>query len=182
MPKSVHTAGHNIYNPKKSPTAKLLKGDTWNITYGDGSSASGNVYSDTVTLGGLVIKNQAVECAEKLSSAFATGEGDGLLGLAFDAINTVRPGPVPTPVQNLNSEGVTPKVTSQQVLIENRDRNYSLVNSLVLLKHLDSTLLVHTSDINNNGRLYRSRTTRWTNSFLYSPRSTEHGILDGQFY
>ena len=57
-----------------------------------------------------MIEKQAVECAEKLSSAFATGEGDGLLGLAFDAINTVTPDAVPTPVQNLNTEGVTPKV------------------------------------------------------------------------
>jgi hypothetical protein len=65
---------------------------------------------DTVTLGGLVIQNQAVECAEKLSASFSSGAGDGLLGLAFDAINSVKPGPVPTPVQNMNTEGVTPAV------------------------------------------------------------------------
>jgi len=102
-------SGHTIYNPKKSSTAKPLKNATWNISYGDGSSASGNVYTDTVTLGGLVIKNQAVECASKLSPEFATGQGDGLLGLAFDLINTVKPSAAPTPVQNMNTEGVTPK-------------------------------------------------------------------------
>jgi hypothetical protein len=61
-------------------------------------------------LGGLVIKNQAVECAKKISDDFSSGEGDGLLGLAFNKINTVKPGPVPTPVMNMNTEGVTPKV------------------------------------------------------------------------
>lgn len=65
---------------------------------------------DTVTLGGLVIKNQAVECAEDLSTSFSSGAGDGLLGLAFDAINSVKPKPVATPVQNMNTEGVTPAV------------------------------------------------------------------------
>ena len=64
-------------------------------------------------MGGLVIQHQAVECAKKLSSSFATGAGDGLLGLAFDVINTVTPGPAPTPVQNMNTEGVTPAVSSQ---------------------------------------------------------------------
>ena len=61
-------------------------------------------------MGGLVIKKQAVECAKKISSSFSTGEGDGLLGLAFNKINTVKPGPEPTPVMNMNTEGVTPKV------------------------------------------------------------------------
>jgi Eukaryotic aspartyl protease len=61
-------------------------------------------------LGGLAIQNQAVECAKKVSSTFATRSGDGLLGLAFDVINTVKPHAVPTPVQNLRNEGLTPKV------------------------------------------------------------------------
>jgi hypothetical protein len=63
-----------------------------------------------VTLGGLVIKNQAVECAKNISSDFSSGQGDGLLGLAFDLINTVKPTPQPSPVQMMNTEGVTPKV------------------------------------------------------------------------
>jgi Eukaryotic aspartyl protease len=62
-------------------------------------------------LGGLAIKNQAVQCAQKSVNALSGGTGDGLLGLAFDLINQVTPGPVPTPVQNLNTQGVTPKVS-----------------------------------------------------------------------
>lgn len=74
--------------------------------YGDGSSASGNVYSDTISLGGLTIKNQEVELAKKLSSEFASGAGDGLFGLAWPSINTVTPTPAKTPVQNAIAEGV----------------------------------------------------------------------------
>ena len=40
-------SGHSIYNPARSTTAKLLSGYTWSISYGDGSGASGNVYTDT---------------------------------------------------------------------------------------------------------------------------------------
>ena len=38
--------GHNIYDPSKSSTAKKAKG-SWNISYGDGSTASGSPYTDT---------------------------------------------------------------------------------------------------------------------------------------
>jgi hypothetical protein len=45
LPKREQTKGHTIYNPAKSPTAEQMSGATWNIGYGDGSSASGNVYT-----------------------------------------------------------------------------------------------------------------------------------------
>jgi Eukaryotic aspartyl protease len=48
LPQSV-TDGHNSYDPKNSPTAKLMSGSTWSVHYGDGSSASGNVYTVTVS-------------------------------------------------------------------------------------------------------------------------------------
>lgn len=92
---------HTIYNPSKSSTAKHASG-TWNISYGDGSSASGDVYTDVVAVAGVSIPNQAVECAKKLSSSFLSdGGNDGLLGLAWPAINTVTPTPVKTPVESM---------------------------------------------------------------------------------
>ncbi|KZS88089.1 acid protease [Sistotremastrum niveocremeum HHB9708] len=101
------TKGHNVYNPSKSSTAKVLKNAKWNISYGDGSSASGNVYTDTVKIGTVTIPSQAVELAEKLSSQFASGEGsDGLLGLAWPALNTVTPSAQKTPVENLIDDDV----------------------------------------------------------------------------
>ena len=52
-------------------------------------------------LGGLTVENQAVELASRLSPQFTAGAGDGLLGLAFGKINTVKPKQVATPVENM---------------------------------------------------------------------------------
>lgn len=75
-----------VYKPSSS--AKKLSDESWSISYGDGSSASGIVYSDTVTIGGTTVTGQAVEAATTASSQFTSGVEDGLLGLAFDSINT----------------------------------------------------------------------------------------------
>ncbi|KAF2666098.1 aspartic proteinase precursor [Microthyrium microscopicum] len=106
---SLTSSGHAIYNPAKSSTAKKSTGSTWQIQYGDSSSASGDVYTDNVTLGGLTIKNQAVEVASKVSTQFTTGPGSGLLGLAWGSINTVKPTAVATPVQNMITEDEIPQ-------------------------------------------------------------------------
>lgn len=86
------SSGHSIYNPASSSTSKLLSGYTWSISYGDGSGASGNVYTDTVKVGATTVTGQAVELAQTISAQFQQDiDNDGLLGLAFDSINTVKP-------------------------------------------------------------------------------------------
>lgn len=80
-----------IFNAQKSSTFKNAQGYTWNITYGDGSGASGTVGTDTVTIGDIAIENQAVELATKVSSSFQNQSSSGLFGLAFGTINTVQP-------------------------------------------------------------------------------------------
>jgi Eukaryotic aspartyl protease len=104
---SSESSGHTSYNPSKSSTAIELQGYTWNITYGDGSSSSGNVYTDTVTVGGVSVTGQAVELAEEISEQFIEDTGsDGLLGLAFSSINTVEPIQQTTFFDTAISEGV----------------------------------------------------------------------------
>lgn len=96
------------FSPEKSHSFKLAKDKSWKIQYGDGSSASGIVGTDVVTIGGLSIENQAIEVATQLSPQFTEGEMDGLLGLAFRQINTIQtagePDPQPTPIDNMISQ------------------------------------------------------------------------------
>ncbi|KIW71976.1 hypothetical protein PV04_00201 [Phialophora macrospora] len=100
-------SGHSIYNPSKSSTSKKLNGASWSISYGDGSSASGDVYTDTVDIGGTTVTGQAVELAKTISAQFQQDENnDGLLGLAFSSINTVKPQPQTTFFDTAIKEGV----------------------------------------------------------------------------
>lgn len=86
---SSESTGHSTYNPSSGTKES---GETWDITYGDGSGAKGVVYADKVTVGGVTATKQAVEAATSVSSEFTSDTAsDGLLGLAFSSINTVTP-------------------------------------------------------------------------------------------
>lgn len=50
------------------------------------------MYTDNVAIGGTTFAGQAVELAEQVSTQFQQdSDNDGLLGLAFDQLNTVKP-------------------------------------------------------------------------------------------
>ena len=78
-------------------------GESWAISYGDGSTAAGTVWTDRVIVGGVTATTQAVEVATVVSTTFQTGLSDGLLGLGFDNINQVKPTPVPQFMDNIAS-------------------------------------------------------------------------------
>ncbi|KFX86643.1 hypothetical protein V490_08975 [Pseudogymnoascus sp. VKM F-3557] len=103
------SAGHTVFDPKHSSTFKPQKNSTWKISYGDKSSASGIVGTDNLMMGGLTIKNQAVQLANRLSSEFVGATGDGILGLAWGHVNTVTPKQVATPVANMIAQAHIPK-------------------------------------------------------------------------
>jgi aspergillopepsin I len=70
----------------------VLEGSSWQIKYGDGSGANGRVYLDKVAVGNLVVPNQAVEAAVSVSGTFTRDpNNDGLLGMAFSRLNTIKP-------------------------------------------------------------------------------------------
>ena len=89
---SSETGEHSAYNPSKSSTYSELSGATFNISYGDGSGADGIVGFDTVDIGGVTVEKQAIELATTVSSEFVDdADSDGLVGLAFSALNSVSP-------------------------------------------------------------------------------------------
>lgn len=76
---------HALYNT----TGKVREiGQTWNISYADGTGAAGIVYADQVVVGQATVTSQAVEAATSASSSFVSGVRDGLLGLAMSSLNT----------------------------------------------------------------------------------------------
>ncbi|KAK4646351.1 hypothetical protein QC761_209680 [Podospora bellae-mahoneyi] len=104
----------DAFKNDQSSTFAPMHNKSWKIEYGDGSSASGFVGQDTISIGGLVIKKQAVEVAKHVSSQFSQGVMGGLLGLAFKQINTVHStmgirDPQPTPVDNMIEQEDIPK-------------------------------------------------------------------------
>jgi hypothetical protein len=106
---SSYQSGHSVYNPSKSSTSSKLSGYTWSISYGDGSGASGDVYTDVVNIGGVSYSAQAVEAASKISTEFTQDtNNDGLVGLAFSSINTVSPKSQKTFFDNVKSSLSSP--------------------------------------------------------------------------
>jgi Eukaryotic aspartyl protease len=86
-------AGHQNFNPFKSPTFKLMQGASFAVHYGDKSSASGNVVgTDNVAIGGATATGQAVEVATAVTDEFTENKAsNGLVGLAFSKLNTIKP-------------------------------------------------------------------------------------------
>ena len=94
--------GHTIYDPTKSTTFQQLQGSTFNISYGDGSFAEGQVGTDTVDIGGATVTSQAIELATQVATSFIQDTAsNGLVGLAFSKLNTVKPQPQKTFFDNV---------------------------------------------------------------------------------
>ncbi|KAH7023977.1 aspartic peptidase domain-containing protein [Ilyonectria destructans] len=105
--------GHILYRPRKSTTSKVVKGASWGLTYGDGSGASGNVYTDKVAIGDTFVNSQAVQSATKVSSSIADDTfSSGIMGMAFSSLNSVRPTQQKTYFENLQSSLAQPIFTA----------------------------------------------------------------------
>lgn len=71
-----------------------MAGKSLSVTYGDGSSTSGSVYTDTVSIAGLSATKQTFGVATALSSDFANDPYDGLMGMGYQSISTLGAPPL----------------------------------------------------------------------------------------
>lgn len=100
---------HTAFNPNKSSTFEPMPKQRWFLKYGDGSSASGLVGRDTVVVGGATVTCQAVEMATAVASQFESDTAnDGILGLGFSSLNSVRPKQQLTFFDNIRSSLLRP--------------------------------------------------------------------------
>ncbi|EXJ55653.1 hypothetical protein A1O7_08582 [Cladophialophora yegresii CBS 114405] len=107
--------GHTIYDPTQSTTfSNALDGSTFNITYGDGSSASGPVGVDELDIGGATVAAQAIGLPDTVADSFVTDSAsNGLVGLAFSQLNTIEPQQQKTFFDNILPDLTLPVFTAQ---------------------------------------------------------------------
>lgn len=90
-----------------------MEGATFDISYGDGSYATGTVGYDTVNIGGAVVAKQAVELPNNVSSSFIEDtSSNGLVGFAFSTLNTVKPTAQKTFFDNVAADLDEPVLTA----------------------------------------------------------------------
>ncbi|KAI0650082.1 acid protease [Trametes meyenii] len=82
----------NRYNSASSSTSREVPGK-FNIEYGDGSSSSGPIYTDTVTVGGIKATGQYLAAVTTESSEFEEDPINGLMGMAFPALSNLGQDP-----------------------------------------------------------------------------------------
>ncbi|CAG8502352.1 8210_t:CDS:2 [Paraglomus occultum] len=78
-------------------------GVPWNISYADGSAASGVTATDIVTFGDVTLQGQQFARATSLNNNFQSQTFDGIIGLGGPQRASV-PGTV-TPIQNMKNQG-----------------------------------------------------------------------------
>jgi len=85
---SAACTAHTRYNAAKS-SSSVATSKTFSISYGDGSSTSGTVYKDTVSVGGLTVAAQSLGAATTLSADWKDDPMDGLLGMGYQSISAI---------------------------------------------------------------------------------------------
>jgi len=93
---------HNQYDSSASSTY-VENGKKFSIEYGDGSTATGTLCDDTVTVGGLAVTGQAFAEITKESGIEFTLPYDGILGMGYQAISSTDSVPV---FNNMYTQGL----------------------------------------------------------------------------
>lgn len=94
------SSSHNFYRPSLSTTFKNTT-TPFSLAYGDGSTTSGLLGFDTVTIAGAPIQAQSIDVAHHISASLQSNAMDGILGLGFPNLMSVQ-----------NQAGVTTPLTA----------------------------------------------------------------------
>ncbi|KAJ7069940.1 acid protease [Mycena amicta] len=81
-PQSTCALGSTGFDPSASKTFQALDGVSFNITYGSGEFVAGPMGLDTVSVGGVSVRNQVV-ATPTVAHILGDGQKSGILGLAF---------------------------------------------------------------------------------------------------
>ncbi|KAJ7708902.1 acid protease [Mycena rosella] len=102
-PESTETCGFGSdgFDTATSKTFKTLPNVSFNISYGDGEFLSGPVGFDTVSVGGLTVKQQELGTPD-LAAWNGDGVNSGLLGLAYPGLTSVYNTTDPTKASSAN--------------------------------------------------------------------------------
>ncbi|GAA5855680.1 hypothetical protein JCM8547_001642 [Rhodosporidiobolus lusitaniae] len=98
---SVSSGSYDTFNPNSSSTAKATN-EHFSIFYGDGSTVSGPVYTDTVTVAGLSATKQHLAVIDNMGTDFDGTPVDGILGMAYASLSNIGETPF---FQSLFSQG-----------------------------------------------------------------------------
>ncbi|KAH9933170.1 acid protease [Epithele typhae] len=89
---STTCASKSRYTASSSSTSAKKNG-TFSIQYGDGSTVSGPIFTDTVSVAGVSATKQHFSPVTTLSTSFNDDPIDGILGLAFPALSSMNQDP-----------------------------------------------------------------------------------------
>ncbi|KAH6621542.1 aspartic peptidase domain-containing protein [Chaetomium sp. MPI-SDFR-AT-0129] len=88
-------SNRTVFKIEESTTAQRIENGSWSIAYGDGSSAYGTLYHDTVTLGpnsSLIVLNSTIESALSTSASLSSDPIlGGILGLSCSLNSNASP-------------------------------------------------------------------------------------------
>ena len=121
--------GQVLYNAADSSTSKRMDGATWSVRYGDGSGAGGTVYTDKVSIGGVISSHQAIQVAVDVAPDIASDDFvSGILGLASSEANTVLPKPQKTFIDNVQAKLEKPIFTANLKSQEPGNYNFGYID------------------------------------------------------
>lgn len=110
-------SGKDKYSASSSSTSQADPNKQLNVQYGDGSTASGPVYTDKVIVAGLTATSQTFGTATTLTGNFGSSPTDGLVGCAYPALSQLGVSPF---INTLISEGhIAEPVFSFRLVSEN---------------------------------------------------------------